>query len=153
MLLARGCDAWTAFCVGLSFSQEKRRGGCAECHWRPIEPSAANAHTGYRANRHQYALSGSRVRAEKKSHAHSETCKCTRAQTHIHALCTAHTCHVTHTHVLIISHDDWFQSAKLCATVNTQMGRQRVARLQKMTVKKWYADLAGSQHLSHETTV
>jgi len=63
MLLAETFDTETAFCVGLSFSQEKRRGGSAACYRQPTKPSAANAHTGHDrgnyANRNQYAFSGS----------------------------------------------------------------------------------------------
>ena len=47
-----------------------------------------------------------------KNHTHSETCKCTRAQK-LTLTPSAQLMHVTHTLILIISHDDWFQCAKL----------------------------------------
>ena len=48
----------------------------------------------------------------KISHTHTVR----HANVHIHKLTLAPSMpliHVTHTHILIISHDDWFQSAKL----------------------------------------
>lgn len=137
MLLARSCDAWTAFCVGLSFSQENRRGGSAECYRWPIQPSAANIHTGYNrssyANRKQYAFSGSQYQVHTEKHLVRQT-------VHVHKLTFTpflHLIDVTHNHILITSYDDWFHSAKIAksVTANTQMESQRLAR--HFTVKKW----------------
>lgn len=70
--------------------RKSRRGGSPERLWRPVKPSAANAHTGYdsiSANRHQYAFTGSRDIQVLKNCTHSERYKCACLQTH--TLCAA----------------------------------------------------------------